>query len=355
MENRNGLCVLMDVTASVGVTEAQQASDQLAEPALRDRLELISGPTSPKLSPLPISRRGRYPPILKLPGQKFCACATVVATVFTGPLPLGADPVTDTWRLVRKLDFRDAEERVRAVGPAITREGAESRFARGIALLGVQPRTGRRVEEAYGLFGEVVESGAAGALVPWALYYRARVDQLHRTEPDYNNAARQYHELKRRFPGHIAAQMGFVKLCIMRLYVTGGDQPVDRVLADLEAEGGFLDIPVAIRGFHSTLADAYLFFDIDREKALEHLIRVRLQGSLTLIDLGGELARIGNLAYDLGRWEMAQRYYREFLEINPDASSAYLLRERLGEMASAKVDTNGPVRAGTRHEAAPMD
>ncbi len=35
MENRNGLCVLMDVTASVGRTEAQQASDQLDELCMR--------------------------------------------------------------------------------------------------------------------------------------------------------------------------------------------------------------------------------------------------------------------------------------------------------------------------------
>jgi tetratricopeptide (TPR) repeat protein len=270
-------------------------------------------------------------------GRRFLTSLVLALSlaILSGVPETRADSLDEAWTLARKLNFSAANAMLDGLEPVATGDRERINFARALTLLGVQPRSARKVEEAYRLFGKVVDSGISGEILPWAIYYRARIDQAHRADPDFARAAEQYRSLVQGFPAQVPAQVGFVKLAILRLYVLQEGVSRAAVLADLESASAFLNIPVALRDYHATMADAYLFYDLDKEKALVHLIKAHEQGSLTIIDTGGQMARIGNLAYHLKRWDIAKQYYREFIETNPDAGTVYLLRERLTEIETA--------------------
>ena len=246
-----------------------------------------------------------------------------------------ADVVEDAWKLNRKLEFSAASNLLKRFEPDSGKERSRAFLARAISLMGMQPRTAKNLDSAYQLLETVARSRDADETVLWAIYYQARIDQIHRSPPDFVRAAMHYRTLIDRYPDSMAAQLGFVKLAILRLYVLEEIPIHQQVLADLESESSFLSYPLAVREFHVTLADAYLFFDVSKYKALDHLITARNQRHLTLIDNGDDVARIGNLAYFLERYDLAMKSYREFLEIDPKATEVFLLRERLLEMESA--------------------
>ena len=80
------------------------------------------------------------------------------------------------------------------------------------------------------------------------------------------------------------------------------------------------------------MAAGYLFFELSREQALEHLLAARALGSFEIIDLGNDYLQIANIAYELRKRDLALRSYRRFLEMRPQSSSSFMIRERIEEL-----------------------
>ena len=240
--------------------------------------------------------------------------------------------VEEAWALNRTLQFKEAEKRLRDYKPKAGEERWRSAFARAVTLLSVQPRKSRNIEKAYSLLEPIVASAAGNDLKAWALYYRGRIDQLHRTKPDTAQALRLYRDLIELYPEHIAAQLAFIKVTIIRLYADPKNRPATETLMSLEKEAGFLQSAFARNQFHTVMAAGYLFFELSREQALEHLLAARALGSFEIIDLGNDYLQIANIAYELGKRDLALRSYRRFLEMRPQSSSSFMIRERIEEL-----------------------
>jgi tetratricopeptide (TPR) repeat protein len=244
--------------------------------------------------------------------------------------------IEEAWSLNRRLQFNEAEKRLRDYDLAEGEEWVRGAMARALTLLSVQPKTSRNVDTAYGLLEEVLSSDSGDDLKAWALYYLARIDQLHRTKPDAEQALRSYRDLIERYPDHIAAQLGFLKSILIRLYANPENRPAAVTLKSLETEARFLQSDFARNQFHTLMADGYLFFEISVESAMEHLLAARALGSFEIIDLGNDYLRIANIAYELGRPEIALSHYRRFLEMRPQSTFAYMIRERIAELGEGR-------------------
>jgi len=244
----------------------------------------------------------------------------------------------EAWELNRMLEFNEAEKWLREHDPETEEDQSRTAFSRAITLLSVQPRTTGNIEEADRLLGNIVASEAVSELIAWSLYYQGRIDQLHLVKPDPASALKHYGDLIFRFPDHIAAQLGFIKSGIIRLYAAPGEGRPVATLASLENEAGFLSSPFAKNQFHRLMADGYLFFDLSRERALEHLLAARALGSFEIIDLGGDYLRMANIAYELGRRDLARKNYRKYLEMRPKSNATYLVRERIEELGEGRLE-----------------
>ena len=240
--------------------------------------------------------------------------------------------VEEAWSLNRTLEFNESEKRLKERNGETEEDRSERSFARAVTLFSVQPRTAGNIEEAYELLDAIVTSGAKRDIIAWSIYYLGRIDQIHRAEPQPTAALTHYGELIDRYPEHIAAQLGFIKSAIIRLYADPKEEPPAETVAALENEAEFLSIPFAKHQFHAVMADGYLFFDLSRERALEHLLAARALGSFEIIDLGGDHLRIANIAYELGKRDIALSHYLRFLEMRPKSDATYKIRERIGEL-----------------------
>ncbi len=259
----------------------------------------------------------------------------------------------EAWALNRTLQFKEAEKRLRDYKPKSGEETWRSAFARAVTLLSVQPRTSGNIEKAYSLLEPIVTSAAGDDLKAWTLYYRGRIDQLHRTEPNMAQALRFYRDLIELYPEHLASQLAFTKMTIIRLYADPKNRPSTETLLSLEKEAGFLQSAFARNQFHTVMAAGYLFFELGREQALEHLLAARALGSFEIIDLGNDFLQIANIAYELGKRDLALSSYRRFLQMRPESSFSFMIRERIEELKDwsdgAVEDWNGGVTESNRN------
>ena len=236
------------------------------------------------------------------------------------------------WALTRMLDFNSAEEALPVLGEEAESDYAAIAFARALTLLSLQPRTLDNVKEAYSLLEKVGEAAAGNDFKAWSLYYRGRIDQLHRGERNAAGALRVYRELMEAHPAHLAAQLAFIKTAVIRLYADPEKRSPATNLRWLESQVGFLNTPFVKSLFHALMADGYLFFDLDKERALEHLAAARALGNFEIIDLGADYLRMANIAYELGKRDLALRNYRRFLKMRPKSTSIFLVKERIEEL-----------------------
>ena len=252
------------------------------------------------------------------------------------PFSLSAAQETATleqvWALIRIFEFKSAEKTLWALPTETESDYSSIAFARALTLLSLQPRTLDNVNEAYSFLEEVGEAAAGNDLKAWSLYYRGRIAQIHRAEPDSAGALWIYRELMERHPGHLAAQLAFIKAAVIRLYADPDRQSPSTTLKWLESQAGFLNAPFVKNQFHALMADGYLFFDLGKERALKHLIAARALGSFEIIDLGADYLRMANIAFELGKREVALRNYRRFLEMRPKSSGTFLITERIEEL-----------------------
>lgn len=168
-----------------------------------------------------------------------------------------------------------------------------------------------------------------------ALYLRARMYQVHRTPPDYGQAEALYRELARRWPGSHWAQLGLVKLGMLKLF--GLPEPADprQRLAAVEALLAGIKEPFLRRDLELQIGWAGVFYDLPYDEVVPHLIAADRVGGILGITPEELVIQIGELSFRAGQLEQAKAYFERFLRDFPTNTRRYNVQQRLRQVEEA--------------------
>ncbi len=254
------------------------------------------------------------------------------------PVARAAERLPSAWEQGAQLFFNEAERAFREPATRADAAGREARFGRAVMLLGVQPKTGANLAEARTLLSALRveksddESGIA------ALFYLARLAQLHEAKPNLTEARARFRELAEKHPDHFFGQLARLKLAMLALYdPDSGALPAARI-AEAEGWGRGITLPSLAGDFHWLMAEGILRFSTDHAPAIEHLLAMERIGTAVRDQTRSNLfVTLGELARIAGRRELADRSYRQFLEAFPRDARSGTIRRRLAE-----VEGGGP-------------
>jgi len=256
--------------------------------------------------------------------------ARPVLLLLIGPLlAAGAVPPTDhdaAWRALANNRPQDVLRQLRRETDA-----RADRLAWAAGRMGMQPSSDDNMREAEAVLAELArgpdELGAEAA------YLRARIYQLHLTEPDFPKAATLYAELAERQPHSHWAQLGLVKLGMLKLYLLpdSSDPAADR-LAPAEALLARITEPLLRRDLDLQIGQAGIALHQPLARYLPHLIAAERVGGIT--GTAGEdlLVQIGVLSERGGDWGRAREYFERYLAAYPTNVRAFNIRQKLKEV-----------------------
>jgi hypothetical protein len=229
------------------------------------------------------------------------------------------------WSEGAQLSFADAARHFAKLG-----DTREARFGRAVMLLNAQPKTNANVAEGRALLLALRRERADDDAGIGALYYLARVAQFHEARPDLAGARAHFATLIAQHGDHFYGQLARLKLATLALYdAADSSSPADR-LAAAEALGAPLRHPGVTRDFHLLAAEAYLRFNLSLERALAHFLAAEATGAPVRDVVRSALfIQIGECARELGRHELARRFYGRFLAEFPRDARGSTVRARL--------------------------
>jgi len=239
--------------------------------------------------------------------------------------PAGAEsPLARAWQQLATFQAKEALETF------VSDPRPEARLGQALSLLALQPSTQNNVDRAESLLRTLADDPQNPAYAD-ALYFLARIAQVHRTIPDPDEALRRYSVLMEAIPGHPLAQLAEVKVAILRLYVLPHPEAVAGrdLFAELDTRGGSLTDPDALRDFYTVLADAAAHFEIDFERRYAFLRKIDATGRTGGNMRADLLVRLGETARLLERPAEARTYYERFLAEFPRNNRAHVVTERL--------------------------
>lgn len=172
-----------------------------------------------------------------------------------------------------------------------------------------------------------------------ASYLTARIEQIHRAEPDYARAARLFEATATRFPQSAWGQLSLVKLAVLQLYVLPGRSPESRVAA-ARALLPRVTIRELRRDLHLVIGRAAVEFGQPLRDALADLRAAEEAGGLAQAVRAELQLQIGVLSRRVGEPEQAARYLERFVANNAADPRAYTARQELAAVLNpAGADT----------------
>ena len=205
-----------------------------------------------------------------------------------------------------------------------------ARLARAAAWMSLQPATDDNMRAADTIFTEL----AAGddEIAAEAGYLRARLQQLHYSQPDYARAAEFYRELFARQPQSHWAQLGLVKLAMLELYVlpamtpAGGDRlgPAEALLAQIHET-------LLQRDLHLQIGQAGVALNQPFGRFLPHLVAADRIGGISGTAREDLIVQIGVLSLRAGLPVQAREYLEKYLHEYPTNIRAWTVRQKLQE------------------------
>lgn len=211
-------------------------------------------------------------------------------------------------------------------------ERQRARFGEALMLLNVQPRTVDKIERAREIFLDIAYQDPTDELSIRSIFYLGRINQVHQSAWDWDRASLYYEELFRRWPEHPFSQMGLAKYAMIQLYQPNPRDEREERLRELEKLAEVLTYPPAVRDFNYVVGVACLSMELSKEVALQHLIVVANSELHQSRSLASIYVRIGETARQLGKYELAEKYYRIFLERFPRELRTTIIRDRIAEI-----------------------
>lgn len=241
---------------------------------------------------------------------------------------LRAAEADDPFRALTLYRFSEARAGFQAAA-----DSPEARFGLALALINSQPKTDANLMRADALLAALAQQpGPDPELALAARFYRGRIVQVHRRQPDPAAAQRLFRALMDEAPASFWGQLAGVKWVTLEIYTAG--PPTERAarLAQLEALAPFFTLPPLAKDYHNILANAYEALGLSDERAFTHLAACWRLGIARGVDQGDFLARLGTLAERLGRRDEARTYYAEFLRRFQRDERRHLIEQRLAAL-----------------------
>lgn len=204
------------------------------------------------------------------------------------------------------------------------------RLAWAAGRIGTQPATDDNMRAAENVLIELARGD--DDLAAQAAYLQARIHEFHLAEPDYAKAAELYGELADRFPRNHWAQLGLVKLGLLKLYVLPDSTgPGADRLAAAEALLTKIEEPLLRRDLHLQIGRAGIVLHQPLDRCLPHLVEADHLGNI-----GGNahedlLVQIGVLSERAGLWAQAKDYFERYLAEFPTNVRAFTVEKKLQE------------------------
>jgi hypothetical protein len=177
------------------------------------------------------------------------------------------------------------------------------RYAKALGMLHRQPVREEDALLAKLAFDKLLDVNPNDDVGIASAYYLARISHRHLDRPDIESAREAYHYLFENFPRRFFGELAFLKYLLLEFYGSDArESPGDR-LSRLEGLGDRLVIPDMRRGYHRSIGDAYLTYDLSKTKAYEHLkLAYDIDTSVpeTQLDLILKVAELAELHGDLG-------------------------------------------------------
>ena len=239
------------------------------------------------------------------------------------------DEVAAAWELVGRHLANDALAGLQAQR---AHGGREAAFAEAVVRMDSQPVTEAGLKQVEAQLTELArgddEIAAASA------YLIGRLYQAHYFTPDYGRAAQEYERLAARSPGSYWAQLGLVKLALVRLFLLPEPaEPAARVAA-AEALLPRIHRPELQRDAHIVMGRAGLFHGQPLDAVLSHLVEADRIGGLAMLKRGELQIQIGELSRRAGRWEQARIYFQRFVDENDVDGRVHTVKVKLAEIAA---------------------
>lgn len=237
--------------------------------------------------------------------------------------------VTAAWELVGRHLANDA-----LVGLAKQRaDGSrEAAFAEAVVRMDSQPVTEPGLRSVEARLAELARGD--DEIADASAYLIGRLYQAHFFTPDYARAAEEYERLAAKSPGSYWAQLGLVKLALLRLFLLPEPaEPAARVAA-AEALLPRIHRPELQRDAHIVIGRAGLFHQQPLDAVLAHLVEADRIGGLAMLKRGELQIQIGELSRRAGRWEQARVYFQRFVDENDVDGRVHTVKVKLAEIAA---------------------
>lgn len=264
--------------------------------------------------------------MLRVVSPPFCLRLILLFTIASGLR--AASDLAAAWELVARHLPGDA---LAQLGKAGANQSREEKFVRAVALMDSQPVTEARLQQV----AEQLAGLARGddEIATAAAYLLGRLHQVHFPTPDPARAAQEFEQLAARHPHSPWAQLGLVKLAVLRLYVLPEPATPAERLAAAEALLPQLTVPGLRRDLHIVLGRARLFHGRPVPEALEHFVAADRIGGLSGVPHAELQLQIAELSRREGNWTQAHSYFQRFLEENEVDARAYQVKLKLVEIA----------------------
>lgn len=251
----------------------------------------------------------------------------------TSTRPTALDQAWDNASLLLVQDAYAEFTAARAIAPGLKRE---LDYGQALALLTLQPKTVTNIDRAAALFAQITAANPNDELGIASLYFLARVEQIHRDEPNITLAISLYSKLILEHPDHPLAQASIVKIAILQLNLPPFNQDRKKILAQTERSRMLVTDPVIRSNLDYILGNACIRYQLGDELAQKYLIEADSLG-IPIQKLAAQtLVQIGNLSLKMGRKDTAILYFERFVKTYPRDIRNYTIRQKLLELQGAK-------------------
>ena len=269
-----------------------------------------------------------------------------MSLIFLMPLQVAGESPEDSlesraWTLASRYRFNEARREFRQLERSDDeRVSRRARYGHALALLNVIPKTVGNIEKAEELFRAFAEGPESDSITVRSIYHLGRIKELHQREPDWEAAAQFYWRMIREWPEDLFTQLAIVKLATIRIYEPTSREEKLRRYGELESLEWLLTLPAARRDYHYVMGVASLSLEISKEQALRHLLACVDAGIKSPRIRINTYCRIGVTAKQLGKFDLARKYFLKFLEDAPRDLRSRMIRDHLEELTVMSASTS---------------
>lgn len=260
--------------------------------------------------------------------------ATILSTLaWTSSLSAKTAPagMTAVWQSVVDSRAKIALVQLKKVDPS-DRAGL---LAKATASLDDQPVTDDALRNSEALLATLAEGN--DTIAAEAAYLRARIYQVHFSQPDYSKAAALYEELATKHPDTYWAHLGLVKLAMLHLYLLPSpSEPAERV-ARAEQLLTRVSEKELQRDLHLQIGLGAIFWHLPLERVLPHLLAADHIGDVPGTAQEDLVVQIAELSLRAGQLGQSRQYFERYLREYSSNIRCYTVEQKLKEIAAIEA------------------